>query len=427
MTLAVPRTAAVLRFITVLRAKDPAPTNDTGSEPIRLSPDPVERAPLTPTAQARTMPPTTVSTATSPAVLVTVACSIAAVTRAPTALTDPAAPAAIVAAVEAGIATWPATAVRLVSSRAVTVTPTLAATVDRFASMPVMAAEIVRPVRSLNTSAVERAFSPESTPAAAIVRMSARSAAVTTTRPDSATAASVPAVTLADAIDAVTSPLTVVTSTAAPAESDERSLVNAVVAIEPATARILSSLVAVTSTEPAVATTSESSAIVAVRCTSRLVTFTEAATVSVESDATAPTANDQTPAAFASGIFSWLKIGSSADQAASAGLPLVARTRTFPLGTVTRDREIVAVPRVVEFTTVTAAPMLVESVPLPSRFKTKPPDAVTRSMAVVASTETSPVAPIVTVEPVIVASTVGSTLATATNPDTLDPALLPLE
>ena len=149
--------------------------------------------------------------------------------------------------------------------------------------------------------------------------------------------------------------------------------------------------------------------------------------MSVESDATAPTANDQTPAAFASGIFSWLKIGSSADQAASAGLPLVARTRTFPLGTVTRDREIVAVPRVVEFTTVTAAPMLVESVPLPSRFKTKPPDAVTRSMAVVASTETSPVAPIVTVEPVIVASTVGSTLATATNPDTLDPALLPLE
>ena len=427
MTLAAPRTAAVLWLTTVLRANDPAPTNDTGSEPIRLSPDPLESAPLTPTAQARTMPPTTVATATSPAVLVTVACSIAAVTRAPTRLTDPAAPAAIVAAVEAGIATWPATAVRLVSSRAVTVTPTLAATVDRFALAPVMAAEIVRPVRSLNTSAVERAFSPESTPAAAIVRISARSAAVTTTRPDSATAASVPAVTLADAIDAVTSPPTVVTSTAAPAESDERSEVSAVVATEPATVRNFSSLIAVTSTEPAVATTSESSAIVAVRWTSRLVTFTEAATVSVESDETAPTANDHTPAAPASGMLSWLKIGSSAAQASVAGLPLVARTRTFPLDTVTRDREIVAVPRVVEFTTVTAAPMLVESVPFPSRFNTNPPDAVTSSIAVVASTETSPVAPIVTVEPVIVASTVGSTLAIATNPDTLDPALLPLE
>jgi hypothetical protein len=84
-----------------------------------------------------------------------------------------------------------------------------------------------------------------------------------------------------------------------------------------------------------------------------------------------------------------------------------------------------AVPRAVEFTTVTAAPMLVESVPLPSRLSTNPPDAVTMSSAVVASTDTSPAAsPVVTVLPLIDASTVGSTFATATNPATLDPALL---
>ena len=234
----------------------------------------------------------------------------------------PAAPAAMAAAVDAGIATWPATAVRLVSSLADTVTALVAETVDRFDSVPVMAAEIVRPVRSLETTAAERAFWPDSTPAAAIVRRSALSAAVTATRPDSATAPSVPAVTFDEAMDAVVVPPSEVTRTAAPAERVDLSPEEkAVVAIEPATVRILASLSAVTSTDPAFAVTVESSAIVAVWKTSMFVTFTDAAAVTVESAATAPMANDQMAPLPASGMFRSLTTGSSTLHKASSGLP----------------------------------------------------------------------------------------------------------
>jgi hypothetical protein len=85
--------------------------------------------------------------------------------------------------------------------------------------------------------------------------------------------------------------------------------VNAVVAIEPATVRILASLMAVTSTDPAVAVTVELPAIVAFKNTSRFVTFTDAAAVNEESAATAPIANDQTALVPASGMLSWLNIG----------------------------------------------------------------------------------------------------------------------
>jgi hypothetical protein len=140
----------------------------------------------------------------------------------------------------------------------------LANTAERFVGVPVIVAETVRPAKWLNTRAVERAFSPDITPAAAIERISALSAAVTSTRPDSATAGSEPAVTLDDAIEAFVSPPSKVVRIAAPAESEERSEVIAVVAIDPATVRIFASFTAVTSTEPAVAVTIESSPIVAV-------------------------------------------------------------------------------------------------------------------------------------------------------------------
>ena len=317
---------------------------------------------------------------------------------------------------------------RLVSSLAATVTALEAETVERWERVPVMAAVIVRPVRSLETTAAARAFWPDSTPAAAMVRRSALSAAVTATRPDSSSleSGSTPAVTLDDAIDAVVPPPSEVTRTAPPAErADLSPQRETVVAIDPATVRSFASLIAVTSTEPTVAVTIEPSLMVAVRWTSRSVTFTDAAAVTVESATTAPMANDQTALLPASGMLSWPTSGSSAVQSASAGLPLVARTRTRPRGTVIRDRSTFAVPRVVEFTTVTAAPMLVESVPLPSRLSTKPPDAVTSSIAVVASTETSPPASaITTVLSAIAASTAGSMFATATNPATLEPVLL---
>ena len=315
------RTAAVVCRTTVLSANDPAPTKATGSEPSRLPPEFPERAPLTPTAQALMVPPLTASTVTSPPAHKAVAFSIAAVTSTPSVLTDPAAPAETAALVEAGIATWPDTAVRFVSSLASTATALLADTVDRFAAVPVIVAETTRPVRSFNTSAVERAFCPDNTPLAAIVRMSALSAAVTATRPDSATAGSKPAVTFDELIEAFVAPLMVVMRMAAPAESVDLSLVKAVVAIEPATVRILASLLADTSTDPAGAVTLESSAIVEAWEIPRLVRFTDAAAVRVESAATAPIANDQTAAPPASGILSCLTTGSSAVQAASEGLP----------------------------------------------------------------------------------------------------------
>ena len=87
-------------------------------------------------------------------------------------------------------------------------------------------------------------------------------------------------------------------------------------------------------------------------------TFTDAAAVSDESAATAPIANDQTAPLPASGTLRSLKIGSYRFHSSSEGLPLVLRTCTFPLGTETFDRSTLPVPRVVEFTTVTAAPTL---------------------------------------------------------------------
>ena len=264
VTVAFPRTAAVSRRTTVLSANDPAPTNETGSEPSMPPPELPDSAPLTPTAQASTLPSASVATVTSPPRHVTVACSIAAVTSTSTLFTAPAAPAETAADFEAGIATWPATARRFVSSRAETVTPRLADTVERRASVPVTRAETDRPERSLNTSAVESAFWPDITPLAAIVSRSGRSAAMTMTRPEVSTTGSVPAVTLEETIDAFVSPPSEVTSTAAPAESAERSPERAVVASDPATVRIFASSIAVTSTEPAVAVTAESSAIVAV-------------------------------------------------------------------------------------------------------------------------------------------------------------------
>ena len=98
------------------------------------------------------------------------------------------------------------------------------------------------------------------------------------------------------------------------------------------------------------------------------------------------------------------------------------RTRTFPFGTVTRDRSIFAVPRAVEFMIVTAAPTLALTPEPPLVLITREPDAVAMSTAVVASTVTSPVVPIVTVLSVIEASTVGSYATTATMPATVEPA-----
>ena len=93
-------------------------------------------------------------------------------------------------------------------------------------------------------------------------------AAVITTRPDVSISGSadrsMPADTLEESMVAFVSPPSEVTSTAAPAESVERSDVKAVIAIEPATVRIIASSVAVTSTDPATAVTVESSAMVAV-------------------------------------------------------------------------------------------------------------------------------------------------------------------
>ena len=157
-------------------------------------------------------------------------------------------------------------------------------------------------------------------------------------------------------------------------------------------------------------------------------TLTEAAAVTVESDIIAPTAKDQTAPLPPEGMLSWSYIDLSESHSACPGFPWAPATRTLPFGAETFDRSIFAVVRAVEFMTVTAAPMLVERVPLPSRFKTKPPDAVIRSIAAVARTETSPSSgAIVTELSVIVASTNGSIVTTATNPETLEPDLLPFE
>ena len=249
-------TAAVFFRITVLRANEPAPAKDTGRLPIRLPSEPAERAPLTPTAQARISPPVAVSTKTAPPGLKTVAYSIVALTSDLSVFTEPAAPAANVTVVEAGIATSPETARSFNWSRAETVTPWPAEMDERFASVPVMAAVMVRPANSLKTIAAERAFSPEMTPLAAIVSTSALSVAAT--RTDGVEPEPPPAVTIEETIRAEAPPPRLVTSTAAPAESGERLDVNAVVTSEPATARMTASVVAVTLTEPPAAETVES-------------------------------------------------------------------------------------------------------------------------------------------------------------------------
>ena len=80
VTFALPATVAFTSRTTVFKANEPAPTNDSGSAPVTPLPEPVERAPLTPTAQALIVPPVAAWTVTAPPVLVTVARSMVAVT-----------------------------------------------------------------------------------------------------------------------------------------------------------------------------------------------------------------------------------------------------------------------------------------------------------------------------------------------------------
>ena len=73
MTCALPATVALTPRTIVFSENDPAPTNATGRLPSTPPSEPVERAPLTPTAQALIVPPVLASTLTSPSVLVTAA------------------------------------------------------------------------------------------------------------------------------------------------------------------------------------------------------------------------------------------------------------------------------------------------------------------------------------------------------------------